>query len=127
MKYQFWANLTIIFQLDDATFTLLENSMRHHYDYTVKSAVEQGGFIYGLRGRRDFLKDKLDDEHRNTLELSSRQLQLCMKALEMRHYHSKDTQEPLEQLNTQLHKLWFAYAAQMEVLNKEYLAAGGEV
>lgn len=124
MKYRFWANLKTIFQLDDATFTLLEDCMRHHYDGTVKSCVEHGGFMYGLRGRRNFKKDQPDDEFRNTLELDSRQLQLVMKALEMRNY-VVDSQ--LDQLNTQLWVLWHRLVAQSEKLNDEVLAAGGDV
>lgn len=127
MKYRFWANLTTIFQLDDATFTMLEECMRHHYSYDVKNCVEHGGFMYGLRGRRDFHKDTPDDEHRNTLELDSRQHQLCMKALEMRHYHAAEMHEPLDQLNAQLYKLWHLLVEQSAKLNEQVLAAGGDV
>lgn len=127
MKYRFWANLKTVFQLDDATFELLETSMRHHYSHDVKSCVEHGGFMYGLRGRRDFHKDQPDDELRNTLEVDSRQLQLCMKALEMRHYQAKELHERLDLLSAQLHKLWRLYAAQMEALNEGLLVPGGDV
>lgn len=124
MKYRFWAKLTLIFQLDDATFALLEDCMRHHYDGTVKSCVEHGGFMYGYRNRRDFRKDTPDDEDRNTLELDSRQHQLCMKALEMRHYV---VEHQLDELNAKLHKMWHAMVGQAELLNTTTLAAGGEV
>ncbi len=127
MKYRFWANLKTVFQLDDATFQLLEDSMRHHYSYDVKNCVEHGGFMYGLRGRRDFHKDKLDDELRNTLELDSRKLQLCMKALEMRHYQAKALHERLDALNAQLHKLWHEMVRVTQRLNEEVLDEGGDV
>lgn len=127
MTYRFWANLKTIFQLDDATFTLLEECMRNHYDGTVKGCTEHGGFMYGYRNTRDFRKDTPDDEYRNTLELDSRQHQLCMKALEMRHYYHTGLHKQLDELNDQLHKLWHAYVAQMEKLNNEVLEAGGTV
>lgn len=124
MKYRFWANLKIIFQLDDPAFTQLEDCMKIHYDHTIKAATQLGGFMYSLRRRRDFKADMPDDEYRNTVELDVRQLQLCMKALEMRQYRFGDR---LDELNTQLWKISLLYNEQMRLLNEEVLAPGGEV
>lgn len=127
MRYTFFATLKSVFQLDDPTFALLEYSMRHHYSDDVRSTTKHGGFMYGLRGRRDFHKDTPDNEYRNTLELSSRDLQLCMKALEMRHYQAAELQDRLDQLDVQLHKIWHALVEASEKVNEELQEAGGEV
>ena len=123
MKYRFWANLQACFQLDDRTFGLLFKCMRHHYDGSVKAATEQGGFMYGSRNRRR-PGGSTDLEYRNGLELSSRELQLLMKALEMRQYVVGDE---LDQLDTDLHRLWHVLAEQHRQLNEGQLAAGGTV
>jgi hypothetical protein len=56
---------------------------KRHYDFTVNSMAEVGGFLYGLLGRYEFMKKNNTLEGWSLeLEISNRKTQLLYKAVE---------------------------------------------
>lgn len=88
MKHYFYAHLSTVIEMSDDDFNILFEVAQHHYSYDVKSQTEHGGFLYGVRNRRDFeLSDKCSEKPENVeLDVVDRQLQLMIKALEMVGY-----------------------------------------
>ncbi len=80
MKHFFQAVIMAHVEISDNDFDFILKSCRNHYDFTVKSSVVVGGFLYGFNNRRQFSKG--EDK---TLDLTSRQLGLIIKSLEMQH------------------------------------------
>lgn len=77
MKYSFFAQLSVSFEIDDADFALLIEEAKNHYDTTVRMSTQLGGFLYGLKGRREF-----SDGSDKTMDLTFRQIDLLLKACE---------------------------------------------
>lgn len=76
-KHSYIAELKADIEFSDSDFQLLLESSRNHYDSTVQSICSVGGFLYGLKNRRDFSKG----ENKST-ELRFGDLQLLLKSLE---------------------------------------------
>jgi len=76
-KHSYIAELKADIEFSDSDFELLLESSRRHYDSTVQSICCVGGFLYGLKNRRDFSKG----ENKST-ELRFGDLQLLIKSLE---------------------------------------------
>lgn len=47
MKYIFQANLYVDISMTDEDFSLLEKAAEQHYDETVRSTIQRGGYLYG--------------------------------------------------------------------------------
>lgn len=77
MNYQFSATLNAVIDISDNDFNFILDCCQHHYDNTVQAAVAVGGFLYGIKNRREWSKGK--DQ---TMELSMRQLGLVLKSME---------------------------------------------
>ena len=85
MKYTFEARLSVYIEVTDKEFDYIWEKMKHHYDATINSAIEVGGFMYGLRNRREpYPNCKLENFDKN-LEVDSRKLGLILKSLETPH------------------------------------------
>lgn len=80
-KHTFFAKLEIHVDLSDEDFNHLLKQAEHHYDGKVKTSVELGGFLYGLKNRREFSEEA--DDKDTILTVDERDFQLMMKALEM--------------------------------------------
>jgi hypothetical protein len=78
MEVRFWAELKAIVVFSDDEWRWLLLSFEHHYDSTLKTAVDKGGWLYGMNNRRMFSNGECTD-----VELSQRQLGWMMKSLEM--------------------------------------------
>ena len=107
MKHSFYAKLSANIEMEDADFKHLKSKAAKHYDSTVKDSVLIGGFLYGLTNRREF-----SNGEDKTLELSSRELQLCIKALEFDG--EEQTNVILKMLIDVLHEMYF----QQKQINK---------
>jgi len=85
-KHSFYATLSANIELSDEEFELICEHAEHHYDYTVKSSVKRGGFLYGAKGSRDYAakQDTADDLWKDyrTREYTSRNIQTMLKAIE---------------------------------------------
>lgn len=79
-KHSFYATLTAVVYISDKDFELLLQLSSNHYDHKVQSISMIGGFLYGNKGKRDF---NPSDEELKELELSTRQIGLLLKSLEM--------------------------------------------
>jgi hypothetical protein len=78
MKGFLQSKIVAVVDMPDPMFYFLFDTCKNHYDYTIKSFTEVGGFLYGNRNRRMFSKTN-DTE----IELNSRQCDSLLKALEM--------------------------------------------
>ena len=78
MEYSFFAELKLNIVIEDDLFNMLLETCANHYDGWVRQSVQVGGFLYGAKNRRDWSKGE-DKE----LELTSRQADTILKALEM--------------------------------------------
>ena len=78
MKYFFQVEFKAFVEIPDKEFEFILECCKHHYDFTVASSVEVGGFLYGLKNRREFSngEDKVCD-------LTFRQIDLILKSIEM--------------------------------------------
>ncbi len=109
MTHSFYATLSAHIDMDDSDFERLKEKASRHYDSTVKSSVEVGGFLYGLTNRGEF-----SNGENKTLELSGRELQLCIKALEFDN--SDHTKAISKRLIGVLNEMYF----QQEQINKAF-------
>jgi len=76
---KFWYTISVEIEFTDEEFNIIRGCMRDHYDGVVKSAVRQGGFVYGWNNMRSV-------EVPNPITsfvVDSTQLGTCAKALEM--------------------------------------------
>lgn len=79
MKHVFVADISVNVDITQADFEFLIGTCKNHYDYKVTSAVEIGGFMYGIKGRRDWIFSK---GHELPLKrLTFRQIDLLCKPI----------------------------------------------
>lgn len=83
MNYEFIAELTARMEMTDDEFDYLFDAFKKHYDHHVKSSAEHGGWLYGLKVRRTPWKGATHDDVDKWIEVKNRQLQLCIKSLEL--------------------------------------------
>ena len=76
-KHSYIAELKANIELNDSDFNLLLDCSARHYDSTVRSISEVGGFLYGLNNRRNF-----SNGADLTTEFSERELGLLIKSIE---------------------------------------------
>lgn len=81
-KHSFWADVSVEIEMNNDDFNLLCVHSKHHYDISVKGLTEYGGLLYGARNRRNFNPNDLG------VTVSSKELQLLIKSLEMTRIHS---------------------------------------
>ena len=77
MSHQFFATLSVEIDMSDKDFNILLQCASNHYDFTVQSGAAVGGFLYGLKNRRDFSNGEY-----KKIEVSTRQIGLILKSLE---------------------------------------------
>ena len=98
-KYSFYATLTANVFLNDSDFNLITEGCRSHYDRTVKSLVELGGFLYGAKNRRTPFEGYTVTDEDRIVDFTSRQLGLIMKSFQMQ------SGEQASRLNLMFHKI----------------------
>ena len=76
-KHSFIAELKADVEFSDSDFEFLFKSSRTHYDSTVQSISAVGGFLYGLKNRREW-----SNGENKTTELRFGDLQLLLKSIE---------------------------------------------
>lgn len=82
-NHYFRATLSALIELSDAEFDLIWKNASRHYDGTVRSSVQVGGFIYGYRNRRNWALERDDDTHEyKIVDVKNSEIQLIMKACE---------------------------------------------
>lgn len=81
--HSFYATIGINIEFNDEDFEFIKLSMKHHYDFTVKSSVEVGGFWYGFENLRKWGKEyPIDGDNPNIGKFEERQMQLILKSIE---------------------------------------------
>lgn len=108
MKYYLQARLYAIVAFNGDEFNFIWSCCKKHYDATVKTSIEVGGFLYGYRNICSVAESDEDVK----AEFSFRQLDLILKALEM-HVGSEtqatrlyqQIERILRDINTELPKI----------------------
>lgn len=119
LKYKFIAEPTVDIVLENDEFQTIFNAAAGHYDSKVQSitTVGYGGFLYGSLNRRTWAKDahrKLDI-YDKTVSVTSRQLQLMMKATEFAYGDKK-----VEEIGDKLRKIFFSLQDTFVTVNKQF-------
>lgn len=97
LKHSFRATIKMLVETSDEEFKTIQTCMIGHYDYSVKSSVEVGGFMYGWANRRKWALQYGDKVPDLICDFESRQMQLTLKALEIWH---------TEEVNALAKRLW---------------------
>lgn len=111
-NYSFYATLTVNLFIDDNDFDFICNSCKHHYDRTVKSLQEIGGFLFGAKVRRTPYADWLPKDEDRIVEFNANQLGLIMKSFEML------SGEQASRLNLMFHKIASEMAIKQKFINE---------
>lgn len=83
MEHFFYAEIKACIRIPDEYFEFICKCAAHHYDGKVKSLVEVGGFLYGEKNTRQWLKESQShDESLDDREYTFRQIDLMCKAIE---------------------------------------------
>lgn len=90
-KYHFHYTLTVFVYIEDKDFYFIFESAKNHYDRNVREMTKQGGFLFGWRNRRELFAS--DEDDRKDIEFTSRDLQLCSKAIEFPHGNDEVLQQ----------------------------------
>ena len=85
MKYSFEAQLIAYIEVTDKEFNDIWKCMETHYDMTVKEAVSQGGFMWGLRNMRTPYEGQKEEDINRYMQLNSRQIGIVLKGMENHH------------------------------------------
>jgi hypothetical protein len=100
-RHSFYATLQAHILLIDAEFDFIFSCMEKHYDFTIKQATKQGGFMYGLKNRRTrFYPEEIIDDESRTIDVSNRELQLLIKSMEM--YNDYNIQSKLSAILSEM-------------------------
>lgn len=78
MTYKFNAELTAEMDISDKEFQMLLEAAKNHYDYTVQSIGQVGGFLYGMGNRSEFSNGTY-----KKVEATGRNWGLILKSLEI--------------------------------------------
>lgn len=113
MKFSFYCRLIINIDIEEEQWNYLLKCCDAHYDYKVNSSIKLGGFLYGFEGSREFSKKK-----DVTVDVTSHQLQLMMKALEMPVDYPNQMKMALK-FTMDLHNIWREYAKKTEEINNQ--------
>lgn len=85
--HSFYAEISVYIEFSDEDFELIKECMLHHYDYTVKSSAEAGGFWYGFWNTRTWAKENkksdLENYNPNIRLFTEREIGLILKSIEM--------------------------------------------
>lgn len=82
MEYNFWADIKAMVDIPEEYFEFICQAAAHHYDGTVRDMVAVGGFLYGQKGRRDFMKKAHPEQKLMQETYTFRQIDLMCKAIE---------------------------------------------
>lgn len=82
MDHYFWADIKAAIDMPEEYFAFICQAAAHHYDATVLDMVAVGGFLYGQKGRRDFMKKTHPDQALQEEVYTFRQIDLMCKAIE---------------------------------------------
>lgn len=108
-RHTFWAELKIYIEINNDDFHFIFDNAARHYDFTVRSSTEVGGFLYGLKNRR-ILSESKD----KVCVLSSREFQLITKAIEF------NTEERSNKIKTRLWKILHELKSKSKEINKQF-------
>jgi len=102
----FFAELKAIVLFSGKEWNWLMLSFQHHYDAELNSAINVGGWLYGMNNMRRF-----SDESDKTVELSSRQLNHMMKSVE------NDSEAAHVKVFPKLYKIFSALQSKQDEVN----------
>lgn len=101
MKTTYLATIEANVFISDEEFDLIFKAFERHYDRTIKSASEVGGWLFGFKNRRTkFYETEVIEDEQRTVELSSRRIQLIIKSLEM------ERSDLASKINFEMHKIY---------------------
>ncbi len=120
MKTFLQAELIAHIEVSDQDFDFIKKCCTGHYDFKVSETVKVGGFLYGATNRRQWAKDR--NEENNILVLKFRQIDMLLKALEMGNYIDMEKAMPITKRFTEiLHKINEKYSILNPALENEIL------
>lgn len=83
MTHHYYAVIEAHIRLTEEELYYLLEAAKRHYDGTVNGMAEVGGFLYGVKGRYEFMKSQGNIEDWGLeLNLINRKIQLLYKAVE---------------------------------------------
>lgn len=116
MKLEFFADIQILITLTWEEFDYIFQSAKNHYSFDCTSMTQQGGNLYGWKGRWDFAikKGAPIEEWVQQYDFSNREFQLLIKAIEF------DANPMANELKNKLWKALHAWQSMRE-LTAEFL------
>lgn len=108
MKFKIGCSLVVFVKFSDQQWNLIMQAFKQHYDWGLKSAVEIGGWMYGLNNGRILSKGENKEA-----ELTFRQADSILKSIELEFDSSAC------EIRLALHAILKKMNSTYELLNKQ--------